>query len=224
MVFEIVGYVARSLSAKVSPYNLIYFILQYFFIVTAPVFLAAGIYTILSALISRLGRQYSFLPPKFILWFFITSDVIATLTQITGAALIGVSQTKRKDPTTANNILLGGLAYQVLSMGVFVFMTATFLFRARRAISSVGLTAFSLVFAIAAVLIYLRTCFRLAETAEGLGGALLRNETFFACLEFAPVALAVLLYAIWHPGRCLGSRVRAENEAKIKERTVPLAF
>ncbi|KAK7215131.1 hypothetical protein V2G26_003134 [Clonostachys chloroleuca] len=224
LVFEIVGYVARSLSAKVSPYNLIYFILQYFFIVTAPVFLAAGIYTILSALISRLGRQYSFLPPKFILWFFITSDVIATLTQITGAALIGVSQTKRKDPTTANNILLGGLAYQVLSMGVFVFMTATFLFRARRAISSVGLTAFSLVFAIAAVLIYLRTCFRLAETAEGLGGALLRNETFFACLEFAPVALAVLLYAIWHPGRCLGSRVRAENEAKIKERTVPLAF
>ncbi|CAI6096276.1 unnamed protein product [Clonostachys chloroleuca] len=224
LVFEIVGYVARSLSAKVSPYNLIYFILQYFFIVTAPVFLAAGIYTILSALISRLGRQYSFLPPKFILWFFITSDVIATLTQITGAALIGVSQTKRKDPATANNILLGGLAYQVFSMGVFVFMTATFLFRARRAISSVGLTAFSLVFAIAAVLIYLRTCFRLAETAEGLGGALLRNETFFACLEFAPVALAVLLYAIWHPGRCLGSRVRAENEAKIKERTVPLAF
>lgn len=223
-MFEIVGYVARSLSAKVSPYNLIYFILQYFFIVTAPVFLAAGIYTILSALISRLGRQYSLLPPKFILWFFITSDVIATLTQITGAALIGVSQTKRKDPTTANNILLGGLAYQVFSMGVFVLMTATFLFRARRAISSVGLTAFSLVFAVAAVLIYLRTCFRLAETAEGLGGALLRNETFFACLEFAPVALAVLLYAIWHPGRCLGSRVRAENEAKIKGRTAPLAF
>ncbi|CAH0005468.1 unnamed protein product [Clonostachys byssicola] len=224
LVFEIVGYVARSLSAKVSPYNLIYFILQYFFIVTAPVFLAAGIYTILSALISRLVRQYSFLPPKFILWFFITSDVIATITQIAGAALIGVSQTKRKDPTTANNILLGGLAYQVFSMGVFVLMTATFLFRARRAISAAGLTTFSLVFAVAAVLIYLRTCFRLAETAEGLGGALLRNETFFACLEFAPVALAVFLYAIWHPGRCLGSRVRAESEVKIKERTTAVPF
>ncbi|KAI8658750.1 GH18 domain-containing protein [Fusarium keratoplasticum] len=208
LLFEIVGYIARSLSAKDDPYHLLYFILNYFFIVTAPVFLAAGVYTILSALIPRLGRRYSFLPPKAILWFFITSDVIATVVQITGAALIGVRQSNRDDPTDANNILLGGLAYQVFSLGVFVILTASFLFRSRQEIRTRGrtLTSFCAAFAVATILIYLRTCFRLAETAEGLGGHLYSNEIYFACLEFAPVALAVLLFAIWYPGRCVGKK------------------
>lgn len=217
LIFEVVGYVARSLSAKKNPYNLIYFILNYFFIVTAPVFLAAGIYTILSALIPRLGRQYSFLPPKVVLWFFITSDVIATVTQVAGAALIGVRQSNREDPTTANNILLGGLAYQVFSMGVFVILTATFLFRARAALREARLSIFGAVFGFATVLIYLRTCFRLAETAEGLNGKLQTNEVFFACLEFMPVALAALLYGVWFPGRCVGSKVRTSGEVRDKE-------
>ncbi|KAF5675640.1 chitinase [Fusarium heterosporum] len=220
LLFEIVGYVARSLSAKKDPYHLLYFILNYFFIVTAPVFLAAGIYTILSALIPRLGRRYSFLPPKFILWFFITSDVIATVVQVTGAALIGVKQSNREDPTIANNILLGGLAYQVFSLSIFVVLTASFLFRARGEVSARGkkLSLFCVAFAVATIMIYLRTCFRLAETAEGLGGHLYSNEIYFACLEFAPVALAVLLFAIWHPGRCV---VAAYPPAMPKLRATP---
>lgn len=207
--FEIVGYIARLLSAKKNPYNLIYFILQYFFVVTAPVFLAAGIYTILSALIHRLGREYSLLNPKLILWIFITSDAIATITQISGAALIGVRQTKRADPTDANNILLGGLAYQVFAIGVFVVLSAAFIFRAREKIRRNGLTKFVMAFSAATLLIYLRTVFRLAETAEGLGGELSTNEVYFGVLEFAPVVLAVLLLTVWHPGRCVGSKVSA---------------
>jgi hypothetical protein len=194
----------------------LYFILNYFFIVTAPVFLAAGIYTILSALISRLGRQHSFLRPKAILWFFITSDVIATVVQISGAALIGAQESNRADPTWANNILLGGLAYQVFSLGVFVILTSTFLFRARRDIQVYGrgLTGFSIAFAAATLLVYLRTCFRLAETAQGLNGTLSSNEIYFACLEFAPVAAAVMLLAVWAPGRCLGRKVRVPDVEK----------
>lgn len=214
LVFEIVGYVARSLSAKKDPYHLLYFILNYFFIVTAPVFLAAGVYTILSALIRRLGSQYSFLGPKLILWFFITSDVIATITQVAGAALIGVRQSNREDPTDANNILLAGLAYQVFSLSVFVILVGSFFFRARHALHAAKLTTFVAVFAVATLMIYLRTIFRLAETSEGLNGHLQSNEEYFACLEFAPIALAVLLFAGWHPGRCVGSRVRAVHIEK----------
>ncbi|KAK1461798.1 RTA1 like protein [Colletotrichum cuscutae] len=222
LLFEIVGYVARSLSAKANPYNLIYFILNYFFIVTAPVFLAAGIYAILSALINRLGRQFTPLPPKVVLWFFITSDAIATITQISGAALIGVKQSRREDPTTANNILLGGLAYQVFSIGCFVITTSIFLFRARTAIKEHRLTTFVAVFSGATLLIYLRTCFRLAETAEGLGGYLYSNEVFFGVLEFVPVVLAVVLLSIWHPGRCLAKKVSGgvddAEKARVRSR------
>ncbi|KAI9149462.1 chitinase [Paramyrothecium foliicola] len=208
LVFEIVGYVARCLSAKKDPYHLLYFIFNYFFIVTAPVFLAAGIYTILSALIQRFGSKYAFLGPKIILWFFITSDAIATIVQVAGAALIGVRESNRQDPTDANNILLAGLAYQVFSMTVFVILVGSFLFRARAAVRSARLTVFAIVFSIATLMIYLRTIFRLAETAQGLNGYLQSIEIYFACLEFAPVALAVLLFAGWHPGRCVGAKVR----------------
>ncbi|KXX78309.1 Sphingoid long-chain base transporter RSB1 [Madurella mycetomatis] len=209
--FEIVGYIARCLSAKENPYNLIYFILQYFFIVTAPVFLAAGIYAILSALIHRLGRAYSLLPPTVVLWFFITSDVIATTTQIVGAALIGVRQKQREDPTSANNILLGGLAYQVFSIGIFVILSGVFIFRARAQIKTSGLT-FTASFFAATLLVYLRTVFRLAETVEGLGGDLSTREVYFGTLEFLPIVLAVPLLAIWHPGRCVGNRISVSKD------------
>ncbi|TQS33466.1 hypothetical protein Golomagni_06188 [Golovinomyces magnicellulatus] len=207
LVFEIVGYAARTLSAKKDPYHLIYFILNYFFIVTAPVFLAAGIYAILSYMIRRLGSKYSVLPPKVILWFFITSDAIATIAQVAGAALIGKKESDHKDPTTANNILLGGLAYQVFSMGVFIIVSWSFLFRARHAVRNERLSVFAGVFVAATALVYMRTCFRLAETAEGLFGKLQTHEVYFACLEFAPVALAVLLFGWWHPGRLLERQV-----------------
>ncbi len=187
--------------------------LNYFFIVTAPVFLAAGIYTVLSALISRVGRTHSVLPPRAILGFFVTSDVIATILQVAGAALIGKRESDRKDPTAANNILLGGLAYQVFSMGVFVLLSGSFLVRARHGIRRGGWTRFSVAFAVSTILVFLRTAVRLAETAQGLFGELQTHEVYFACLEFAPIALAVLLFACWFPGRCLGSCVQTKVEA-----------
>ncbi|KAL2783911.1 RTA1-domain-containing protein [Aspergillus keveii] len=212
LVFEIIGYIARSLSAEKNPYNLIYSIIQYFFIVTAPVFLAAGVYTILSALIARLGNEYSPLRPTFILAFFITSDAISTIVQVAGASLIGVKQSREEDPTTANNILLAGLAYQVFAITIFVLLTATFEFRARRAIKEHGLRIFCVFFSISTLMIYMRSIFRLIETAEGLGGKLSTHEVYFACLEMAPIALVALLFCIWHPGRCLGARVRTPQE------------
>ena len=131
-------------------------------------------------------------------------------------------QSDREDPTDANNILLGGLAYQVFSMGIFVILSATFVFRARAAIREAQLSLFSLVFCVAAVLVYLRTCFRLAETAQGLSGELQTNEVYFACLEFVPVAIAVVLYAVWFPGRCVGSRVSMRpGEEQPKDRPAP---
>ncbi|KAJ5186864.1 hypothetical protein N7449_009858 [Penicillium cf. viridicatum] len=193
LIFEVIGYIARSLSAKKDPYHLIYFILNYFFIVVAPVLLAAGIYTILSVLIPRVGTKYLFLPPKIILAFFITSDVISTIVQVAGACLIGITESRREDPTTANNILLGGLAYQskwswALLLGFFHFDTH-------------GLFEN-----------YLRTIFRLAETGQGLMGELQTNEVYFACLEFAPIALVALLFAVWYPGRCVGAAVRVNDK------------
>lgn len=182
---------------------------------------SAGIYTILSVLIKRLGRHYAPFAPKLILWIFITCDVIATGVQVAGAALIGVASSNRKDATTPNNILLAGLAFQVFAFFLFVVLLTVFLFRARHAIGKIAAVtdknealsrngevkwSFIAVLVVATLLIYLRTCFRLAETAEGLFGHLSTHEVFFGCLEFAPVVVAVYLFNIWHPGRCIPMR------------------
>ncbi|KAE8446202.1 hypothetical protein EG329_012427 [Mollisiaceae sp. DMI_Dod_QoI] len=79
LILEVLGYIFRSFSAHRDPYSVLYFVLQYFFIVTAPVFLSAGIYAILSVLITGTGRKYSPLPPKWILGIFVTSDVVTTI-------------------------------------------------------------------------------------------------------------------------------------------------
>ncbi|PSN71645.1 RTA1-domain-containing protein [Corynespora cassiicola Philippines] len=207
ILFEIVGYISRLLSTKISPYRVTYFVIQYFFIVVAPVFFAAAIYTILSLLISCTSPRYAPLPPRAILWTFITCDVVATVVQILGAALIGVAESNRRDPTTPNNILLAGLAVQAASFFAFIVLFALFVARAGPAalFERVG-RGFYAAFGAAVLLMYVRVCFRLAETAQGLYGELNTHEVYFGCLEFAPVVVAVWLLAGWHPGRCVPER------------------
>ena len=200
---EVIGYIARCLSSKKDPYNLIYYIINYFFIVTAPVIMSAAIYTVLYVMITRLGRQYSLLPPKVVLWFFITSDVVSTCCQIAGAALVGRMSAKRQDPKPAEDTLLAGLAYQVFAMTVFIIVAGAFTYSARAAIRVAKLTTFVGAFGLCTFFIYLRTVFRLAETGQGLWGSLQTHEVYFALLEFLPIASAVPLFAIWHPGRLL---------------------
>ena len=131
-LMEVVGYAFRSLSAKKNPYNVIYFVVQYFFIVTAPVFISASIYVCLSRLIDWArslgfaGRKW--LRPKLILWIFIGADVVATVLQILGAALIGVSQSDKdyEKADKANTILLGGLAFQTGAFFIFLILLTAF--------------------------------------------------------------------------------------------------
>jgi len=213
-LLEVVGYIARLMSAEKSPYNIIYYIIQYFFIVVAPVILAAGIYILLSRMIALVGREYSpLLSPKAILITFITADVVATVVQIAGAAGIGAAESKYKDSTNANRILLVGLAVQVVAFTFFLGLLSLFMFRARRALMQFkGLMTFAWVVVVVALLVYLRTIFRLAETGQGVYGYLAQHEVFFGVLEFAPIVVAILLLAAFHPRRY----VERSNEEKIQ--------
>lgn len=209
-LLEAVGYIFRSLSSKDNPYNIIWFVVQYFLIVVAPVFISASIYVCINKLITW-AKSYGFeadrwwLAPKVILWGFVTVDILTTIIQIAGAALVGSSQSNQKDPTMGNNILLAGLAIQ--SFSFTAFLTVLTLFRLAlvkdRSLPSTIRTKdwFILALALASILVYLRTLFRLAETAQGLFASISTNEVFFGTLEFAPVLIAVWIMAIWHPGR-----------------------
>lgn len=208
-VCEIVGYVFRLRSSPPpvgDAYNVLNFVIQYFFIVVAPVFFSAAIYTTLTSLIAALGQHMSplGLSRRKIIWIFVTSDVLATITQVTGAALIGTAESNSKSPDTGNNILLAGLCVQVFSFLVFLVLLAMFLRRSRKATTSTGeggLMRFSGALVVCSLLVYLRTIFRMAETAEGVGGYASSHEAFFGALEFAPIVVAILVLGWWHPGK-----------------------
>ena len=202
---EVVGYVVRCMSSQSDPYSIPFFVVQYFFIVVAPIFFSAAIYTIITVMINRVGREYAPLPPNGILGIFITSDVVATVVQIVGSALIGVAYSNNNDPNTPNHTLLAGLAFQVFSFALFVVCLTLFLWKTRQVTSS-AFKRFSAALSLATLLVYLRTCIRLAETAEGLQHWLSTHEVIFGCLEFAPMVIAVYTLLYWHPGRWLGSK------------------
>ena len=181
----------------------------------APVFFSAAIYSLVSVMISIYGREYAPMPPKLVLWVFIVCDVAATIIQVAGAALVGIAYSNQEDPTTPNNILLAGLAFQVFSFAVFLIVLFWTLAKARKSPASIS-RSFIAALVVATLAVYLRTCFRLAETAEGLMASLSTHEVYFGCLEFAPVVVAVLLLVYWHPGRWLpGSSPLHKSETEF---------
>jgi len=221
---ETLGYIFRTLSSGKDPYNVIDFVVQYFCIVTAPVFMSASIYVYLSRLITwakqhgfesgdtaKSGWRRCFFNPKWILWGFVTCDVISTIIQVAGAATVGSHESKHESATIPNNILLAGLAFQTFAFTIFLVLLAAF----RWSLAGVEdmqdmveeKNPFFAALAAASVLVYLRTIFRLAETSQGVFGYLSSHEGFFGGLEFAPVVVAVAVLAVWHPGRCIPGRV-----------------
>lgn len=125
--------------------------------------------------------------------------------QIAGAALVGVAYSNGKDPTTPNNILLAGLAFQVFSFAVFIIVFVWFVLKSSKATTS-EFKIFAAATFVATLAVYLRTIFRLAETAEGLMENLSTHEVYFGCLEFLPIVVAVYIFIYWHPGKWLGSK------------------
>ena len=116
---ELVGYIARTLSSRVDPYRVSYFVVQYFLIVTAPILVTATMYICLTKILDMMQRDgvrsAAFIEKlgfRLILWGFIAADIITTIVQVAGAALIGSTTSKHKDPTTPNNIVLAGIAVQ----------------------------------------------------------------------------------------------------------------
>lgn len=206
-LMEIVGYAFRLLSWGKDPYSIPFYVVQYFFTVVAPVFFSAAIYTVVTLMIDRVGHEYAPVRPAVVLWTFVACDVITTAVQITGSAMVGVAFSNGDDPNPPNHVLTAGLAVQVFSFALFVLCLTSFVWKSRKA-TSPPFKAFSAAVFVATMAVYLRTCFRLAETAEGPRPYIASHEVFFACLEFLPVVIAVYTLAYWHPARWLGTKTR----------------
>lgn len=138
--------------------------------------------------------------------------------QIAGAALIGIAYSNRRDPTNPNHILLAGLVFQAVTFLVFIVLLGLFIWRARKVAFQAASKTFYASFWLALLFLYLRICFRLAETAQGLEGELQSHEVYFGVLEFMPVVIALTLLAGCHPGRCIRDDSAGGERRKKEQR------
>lgn len=94
-----------------------------------PAFLSASIYLCLARIVGIYGQHLSRFKPKTYTKIFITSDFVSLLLQAVGGAIAASSKAGTSANKTGINIMIAGLAFQVVSLTVFMFLCADFAFR-----------------------------------------------------------------------------------------------
>jgi len=101
----------------------------------APAFITAAIYLCLARIIIVHGEQHSRLKPRTYSLFFVGCDLLSLVLQAVGGALAATSDTTQ-DAHRGVNIMIAGLAFQIVSLLLFMALWGDFALRARKAIAS----------------------------------------------------------------------------------------
>jgi hypothetical protein len=166
---------------------------------------------------------------------FITSDILCLVLQAAGGAITattgGASEEAQSMRETGINVMIAGLALQVVSLLAFLgcaldytcrvsrkgffptsaamqskrwkwFLSSESLQRPR--ISSIANICFMPGLLVATIVIFIRSVFRVAELRDGFQSKLADNEIAFMILEGAMILVATICLTVFHPGFCLG--------------------
>jgi hypothetical protein len=98
----------------------------------APAFFTAGIYLCLGRVITVYGEECSRLKPRTYTYIFVTCDLISLVLQAAGGAVTSIADEKSLRDTGIN-IMIAGLAVQVVSLVVFSVLAIEYGVRAVRA-------------------------------------------------------------------------------------------
>lgn len=219
-IVETVGYVGRVLAYDKTG-ELIPYMLQSIFLLLAPILFAASLYMTLGRVIRALdGEQYSILRSKWITTIFVTGDVVSFMIQGGGAGIL-VKADSASSQNTGQNIIIGGLIFQILIFGIFCVVALSFHRRfAKRGLVNCYLdipwsSVLMMLYATSG-LIMLRNIFRVVEYAMGQDGYLLSNEWCVYVFDGVLMFLAVALFAARYPNR-LYPRERADSATELMD-------
>ncbi len=176
------------------------FIVSVLFILLAPIFLALINYITVGKLIESTGKKIGCINPSSISYWFFASDFAGLIIQGIGGSVLASAKTQTAFDLGAN-IILAGLAIQILFFTVFTYMmyqsafAKEFNLYAREDLKTVYQVLF-----VSTGLIYVRNLFRLVEYAVGHNTYIPIHEWCFFVFESAPMFLVCLIYCIWHFG------------------------
>lgn len=195
------------------------FLIQIICLTIAPAFLAAGLYLTLSRIVMTFGAANSRIKPLSYPRIFIPCDFISLMLQAAGGGIASAASHQNKNPAVGDHIMVAGLAFQVITLFVFICLAADFSIRTIRRYKTLGATdafdqahadlrkskkfqGFLVALAFATLCIFTRSVYRVAELSEGWTGHLIETQKYFIGLEGATVSAAVLALNFFHPGFC----------------------
>lgn len=177
-------------------------------IIIAPVFNAAIEYILFGRLMHAVGDQYSLIKPKLVAWIFIICDIFSLVIQSSGAGILTSSSTKPENAKTGENILLAGLAVNLVSFAIFCLQLLYFDYRTRKSppnfpsgsLRQKGWRQFLYVIYLSSSLVLLRQIYRVIEFSQGFTGYLAVHEAYFYVFDTIPIFVSATIYVIFFPG------------------------
>jgi hypothetical protein len=208
-LLEMLGYVGRLLMHE-NPWSDFAMRLQIVCLIIAPSFIAGGIYFTLKHYIRLNGPQHSLIRPSLYTWIFIGCDIGSICLQAVGGGIAGGATTV-DTIEIGNNIIIAGIAFQVVTMafcGVLTihYSVRRFLHRSSKSESrnpgsgSARAVMFQGAVAFAFITVLIRCIYRIPEMAGGWGNPRMRDEPEFLILDGLMIALACVSLTVFHPG------------------------
>lgn len=212
-IFELVGYGARTTNASQTPnWSKTLYIIETLLLLLGPALFAASIYMVLGRIIRLLDAEHlSWVPTKRLTKIFVSGDVLSFLTQCGGGGILA-SANDKSTQDIGRNVILGGLAIQILFFGCFIVTISVFHYRIIRqpTTTSSEIKApwrqYILVLYFTSLLILVRSIFRVAEYATGKNGPLQGSEVYLYCFDSALMLLCSATFNAWHPSKLALSR------------------
>ncbi|TVY23782.1 Sphingoid long-chain base transporter [Lachnellula hyalina] len=216
VILEVIGYVGRIESNK-NQWQENGFLMQIVCLTIAPAFLAGGIYLCLRRIVYAFGPENSRISPEAYTRIFIPCDLVSLLLQAAGGGLASAESHSNKSPDTGDNIMVAGLAFQVLTLLIFMVLCVDFAIRTRRRYKSMGESAFDqnplyvslrgswrfkgfiAALTLATICIFWRSVYRVAELGEGWTGNLIRRQWLFVGFEGVMVIVACFALNLFNP-------------------------
>ncbi|GAA5861830.1 hypothetical protein JCM5353_002310 [Sporobolomyces roseus] len=209
---ELIGWIMR-LYSHWEPQLQDPYIGQLAVLVIAPTFYSAMLYWSLGVIIQLVAPQHSLLSARNLKIFFLVADFVSLIVQAVGGGIAGSAITQ-EDLDLGSRIMLGGIAFQLLVMIIYVAYGGWWGYKARREVARSGKDMQYMLYALAAAsaCIIARGIFRTIELEEGFSGYLAVHEQYIL-VDAIPVAACSYILNIIHPAKYL----KVDNYARTPD-------
>ncbi|KAJ3728804.1 RTA1 like protein-domain-containing protein [Lentinula raphanica] len=236
-LLEILGWSARLWSSHspglAQPYEM-----QITCTILGPTPLIAATFVILGRIIELLGTSYSRLSPRMYTIFFCSADVISLVVQAVGGAKAAAAVAQSTSPVLGGHIMLGGIAFQLTVISVYVLCGAEFFLRyykdmpvrdqgalhagnilSRRGVLTTKLQVQAVALMFMTTCLWIRSVYRTIELADGWTGRIITTQVYFDVLDGAMVTLAMFTLNFAHPGFLVSDDGRSTPKLVDEEKT-----